>query len=112
MRFKDKVVLVTGAGSGIGRGIAACLGEEGAFVVLNDIRQDAAEESRQILAGEGHRVEIAISDISTPEWSCECSSSGWFTTVTGLTCLSTVPVARSSNGWKIFNLRSGMSYST
>lgn len=67
MRFRDKVVLITGAGSGIGRGIAACLGEEGAFVVLNDIRQDAAEESRQILAGEGHRVEIAISDISTPE---------------------------------------------
>lgn len=66
MRYSDKVVVVTGAGSGIGRGIAECLAEEGAFVLINDIRQDAAEETKRLLAGKGHRAEIAVSDISTP----------------------------------------------
>ena len=66
MRFNDKVAVVTGAGSGIGRGIAECLAEEGALVLLNDIRQAAAEESKRILANRGHRTEIVISDISTP----------------------------------------------
>ena len=34
---KDKVVLVTGAGGGIGRGFALALGREGAKVVVNDL---------------------------------------------------------------------------
>lgn len=67
MSFYKKVAVVTGAGSGIGRGIASCLAEEGAFVLLNDIRQETVEESRQILASEGHHAEIVISDISTPD---------------------------------------------
>jgi len=66
VRYRDKVAVVTGAGSGVGRGIAECLAEDGAFVIVNDIRQDAAEESRRILAGKGYRAEIAVSDISTP----------------------------------------------
>jgi NAD(P)-dependent dehydrogenase (short-subunit alcohol dehydrogenase family) len=67
MRFNEKVALVTGAGSGVGRGIAGCLAREGALVFVNDIRKEAAEESQRILASEGHRAEIVISDISTPK---------------------------------------------
>lgn len=67
MKFKGKVALVTGAGSGIGRGIATCLAEEGALVIVNDIRQEAAEESQRILVAAGHRAEIVVSDISTPD---------------------------------------------
>jgi len=66
VRYSDKVAIVTGAGSGIGRGIAECLAEEGALVIINDIRPDAAEESQRILAEKGYRSEIAVSDISTP----------------------------------------------
>ncbi len=36
-RLKDKVAVVTGAGRGVGRGIALLLAEEGAKVVVNDL---------------------------------------------------------------------------
>lgn len=67
MRYAGKVAVVTGAGSGIGRGIAESLAGEGAFVLLNDIRAEAAEQSKQILTGKGYRGEIAIADIGTKE---------------------------------------------
>ena len=41
MRVKDKSIIVTGAGGGIGEGIAHRLPEEGAQVLVNDI--DAAK---------------------------------------------------------------------
>ena len=43
MRFKDKVVIVTGAGSGIGRSIAINFAKEGAIVALNDINLESAK---------------------------------------------------------------------
>ena len=39
MRLKDKVALVTGAGSGFGEGIAKLFAREGASVVVADINQ-------------------------------------------------------------------------
>jgi NAD(P)-dependent dehydrogenase (short-subunit alcohol dehydrogenase family) len=65
MRFMGKVAIVTGAGSGIGRGIAECLAEEGCFVLVNDVREHAAKETCQILADTGYRAAVAIADIST-----------------------------------------------
>ncbi|MEK9755302.1 MAG: glucose 1-dehydrogenase, partial [Rhodospirillaceae bacterium] len=43
MRLKDKVVVVTGAGSGFGEGIAKRFAEEGAKVVVADINAAAAK---------------------------------------------------------------------
>ncbi len=44
MRLKNKFAIVTGAGSGFGRGIAIRFAEEGAKVVVNDINKDLAEK--------------------------------------------------------------------
>ena len=43
MRLKDKVTLVTGAGSGFGAGIARLYASEGAKVVINDINDNAGQ---------------------------------------------------------------------
>ena len=40
MRLKDKVAIITGAGSGMGRADALLFTKEGARVVVNDIRQE------------------------------------------------------------------------
>src|SRR5690606_20105022 len=51
--LKDKVALVTGAASGIGRATAIRLAEEGALVVAADRNLPGAEETRAQLAREG-----------------------------------------------------------
>jgi 3-oxoacyl-[acyl-carrier protein] reductase len=48
MRLKDKVAIVTGAGSGFGAGIARRFAEEGARVVLNDIDARAERAARDL----------------------------------------------------------------
>ena len=40
MMLKDKIAIVTGAGQGIGRGIALALAQEGCNVVVSDINQE------------------------------------------------------------------------
>ena len=43
-KFKDKAVLVTGAGVGIGYEICREFAQEGAFVALNDINANLANQ--------------------------------------------------------------------
>src|SRR5512142_2091013 len=52
-RMKDKVVLVTGAGSGIGEACATLFAEEGGRVVVEDINGPAAERVAGELTGRG-----------------------------------------------------------
>ncbi len=59
MRFKDRVVLVTGAARGIGKAIAESFSKEGARVVVNDINEEAAKNTaREIKENGGEAVGI------------------------------------------------------
>lgn len=51
MRLKDKVAIVTGAASGIGRSTAICFAREGAMLVLNDIDAHGLEAAKRQFAG-------------------------------------------------------------
>lgn len=54
MRLPDKVILITGAGSGIGAGIARRLAQEGARIVVCDIHTEHGKQvAREILAAGG-----------------------------------------------------------
>jgi 3-oxoacyl-[acyl-carrier protein] reductase len=48
MRLKDKVAIVTGAGSGFGAGIAKRFAEEGAKVIVNDVNASGEKVAREI----------------------------------------------------------------
>lgn len=65
MLLDQKVALVTGSDSGIGRGIAIELAKEGASVVVNYAHaKDKAEEVRQTLEKLGAKVLVLQADVS------------------------------------------------
>src|SRR6188472_3899034 len=59
-KLDNKIAIITGAGRGIGRGIAEKLAAEGATVVVTDIDQQSAETTAKELGGGaiGLRVDV------------------------------------------------------
>jgi NAD(P)-dependent dehydrogenase (short-subunit alcohol dehydrogenase family) len=66
MSGQGKVAIVTGAGSGIGRGAAVALLGEGYSVALAGRRQDALQESIAEAGADGNRALAVPTDVSDP----------------------------------------------
>ncbi|MFH0763125.1 MAG: 3-oxoacyl-[acyl-carrier-protein] reductase [Candidatus Omnitrophota bacterium] len=67
MRFKDKVVLVTGAGRGIGRAIALAFAKEGADIAVGDINKADADKACADIEAMGRRAISLEMDVTGPE---------------------------------------------
>jgi NAD(P)-dependent dehydrogenase (short-subunit alcohol dehydrogenase family) len=67
MRFQDRVVLVTGSGSGIGKVMAMRFAAEGASVVVVDRKGEAAEAVAGEIRGLGGAANAVTADVSVPE---------------------------------------------
>lgn len=70
MLLEDKVAIVTGAGSGIGEASARRFAQEGALVVVADIRAGKAEAVAQAIVaeqGEAIAVEVDVADPASVE---------------------------------------------
>lgn len=64
MNLKDKVVIVTGAGSGIGKATAKLFGTHGAMVIVSDVNADSAKVvADEILLADG-KASIAKTDVT------------------------------------------------
>lgn len=65
--LKPELVVVTGAGSGIGRATAIRFGRLGAHVVVSDIDLDAAEATAAMIKGVGGRASAERLDVTDPD---------------------------------------------
>jgi NAD(P)-dependent dehydrogenase (short-subunit alcohol dehydrogenase family) len=67
MRLKDKVALITGAGSGIGRESSLLFATEGASVVVVDVNDEGGNETVELVKKAGGRAVYVHADVSKAE---------------------------------------------
>jgi NAD(P)-dependent dehydrogenase (short-subunit alcohol dehydrogenase family) len=65
--FEGKVVLITGASSGIGRATALAFAAEGARVALGARRISEGEETVRLIEEQGGEAHFVVTDVSVPE---------------------------------------------
>jgi NAD(P)-dependent dehydrogenase (short-subunit alcohol dehydrogenase family) len=66
MRFSNKAIVITGAGSGIGRATAICFAQEAANVVVADINLEAALETVRLIQQVNGKAVAHQVDVSEP----------------------------------------------
>jgi NAD(P)-dependent dehydrogenase (short-subunit alcohol dehydrogenase family) len=70
-RFTDRVVLATGAASGLGLATARLFANEGALLVLVDVNGEKLKAAQDELRNLGARVEIVVGDVAQAQTSHE-----------------------------------------
>lgn len=63
--FEGKIILVTGAGSGIGREAARLYAARGGRVFGADVNESGLAETRALIEAEGGRIEVSRVDVSS-----------------------------------------------
>ena len=63
-KLNDRVIVVTGAGSGIGAEICRAMAAEGAKIAVTDINPDAARSTAEGIENEGHIAKVWSFDVS------------------------------------------------
>ena len=66
-RLKDKISIVTGAAHGIGKAIAECFAEEGAWVLVVDLDEQYGEETAEQIRQNGGRAFFCHCDVGDPD---------------------------------------------
>lgn len=67
MRLKDKVTVITGAGSGIGKITALLFASEGAKVVVNDLSEPSGQETVEEIIHAGGEALFIQADVTNPD---------------------------------------------
>lgn len=65
--FNDKVAIITGAASGIGRDTAIAFADKGAIVVVSDVNKEKLDETAKIINDNDGEVTAMECDVSLPE---------------------------------------------
>jgi NAD(P)-dependent dehydrogenase (short-subunit alcohol dehydrogenase family) len=66
-RLKDKVAIITGVASGIGKVAASLFAEAGAKLVCTDISDEKGRETVEVIGGSGGEATFVQADISNPQ---------------------------------------------
>lgn len=64
LNIKNKLALITGAGSGIGKSTANLLAQEGAIVIVADIDETLGQEATNEIAAKGYTAEFIKLDVT------------------------------------------------
>lgn len=67
MRLLNKIAVITGGGSGIGKESARLFAKEGAFVIITDIHAENGQGTVSEIEGNGGKAAFYEVDVTNPE---------------------------------------------